>query len=112
VNDYKTKSAIVIDNMLFAELAIKLSESFGRVQYFCESLHDPFPDEKKGKVGAGFPGVERVLDWESHIDENDIFIFPDINWGLLRLCLREWVNECLVPGTVISWKITETRLRS
>ena len=88
MNDYSTKSAIVIDNYLFCELAIKLAESFGRVQYFAESLHDPFPDERKGKVGSGFPGVERVLDWESHIDENDIFIFPDINWGPTQVMLE------------------------
>ena len=86
--DYKTKSAIVIDSYLFAELAIKLAESFGRIQYFAECLHDPFPDEKKGKVGSGFPGVERVLDWESHVDENDIFIFPDINWGPTQILLE------------------------
>ena len=88
MNNYSTKSALILDNYLFCELAIKLSESFGKVMYFAESLHDPFPDEKKGKVGSGFPGVERVLDWESHVSESDIIIAPDINWGPAQIMLQ------------------------
>jgi hypothetical protein len=88
MNDFSTKSAMVLDSYLFAELAVKLSESFGKVRYFAESLHEPFPYSKKGLVGAGFPKVERVLNWEDYVKDTDIFICPDINWGPTQQFLR------------------------
>jgi len=87
-NQFSTKSAIILDNGLFAELAIKLAESFGHVQYYAPSMHDPFPKSKEGLIGDGYDNVERVLDWESRIGENDIFICPDINWAPTQSLLR------------------------
>jgi hypothetical protein len=87
-NNYKTKSVCIIDNGLFVELAITLSESFGKVYYY-SPWESSFPRSNDMLVGYGVPGITRVNDFWSIIDDIDLFVFPDIYFGPLQLHLEK-----------------------
>ena len=81
--DLKSKTAAVIDNGLFSELARTLSASFKTVYYTSPWVAD-FPSSLKTSLGEGFPEYERVRDIWDVIDEVDLFIFPDLHNGALQ----------------------------
>ena len=81
--DLKSKTVLISDNSLFAELARTLSKSFGRVLYTSPWIAD-FPSSSKTEIGEGFPEYERVKDIWSIIDEVDLFVFPDLHNGPLQ----------------------------
>jgi hypothetical protein len=74
---YKTKSCCVIDNGLFVELAIVLARSFGQV-YYSTTWESGFPKSNNMLTGKGIPNVERIDDFWGHINDIDLFVFPDI----------------------------------
>src|SRR5262245_27379488 len=80
---YKNKTALVYDNGLFVELAITLRKEFGRVLYFAPWVTG-FPKSNSLMVGQGIKGIERVsLIWP-HVDDVDLFVFPDVYEGALQ----------------------------
>jgi len=86
--DLKDKTIYIYDNGLFATWAEKLTESFGRVLYYCP-FKNAFPRSQQYVIGTGLKGVERVTNFWDHIQDADIFFFPDVYDGDLQLHLRE-----------------------
>jgi hypothetical protein len=64
-----------------------LTEYFGRVLYYCP-FKSGFPKSQQFAIGTGLSGVERVIDFWDHVDEADIFFFPDVYDGDLQEYLR------------------------
>ena len=85
--DLKTKTIFVCDYGLFASWALKLTQYFGRVLYYCP-FKSGFPKSQQFAIGTGLEGVERVIDFWDHVEEADIFFFPDVYDGDLQQHLR------------------------
>ena len=87
--DTHDKTVCIYDYGLFVSWAEKLTESFGRVLYFCP-WQDGFPTSRKFKIGQGLPGVERVEDFWGVVqrDEADLYVFPDVFCGDIQEYLR------------------------
>ena len=77
MDNLKEKVAMVIDYGMFISLAVKLSESFGKVKYY-SPWHSSFPMYEDWAIGQGIPEIERVDHYLDDIDSVDIFIFTDI----------------------------------
>lgn len=77
MKSYKSKTVLVYDNGLFAELAVTLAKDFGRVLYFCPWTN-AYPKSNSLLIGHGIDGVERVSEPWSYIDKVDLFVFPDV----------------------------------
>jgi hypothetical protein len=85
----KSKTACLVDHQgLYLPLALKLSESYGRVLYQdpCEKA---FPKINEAMIGDGFEGLEKVESFWEHKDEIDFFIFPDSQGSALQLELED-----------------------
>ena len=82
-NNYKTKCCTVVDNGLFVEMALKLAKDFGKVNYWTPWVN-AFPSSNSILVGKGLPGVERIDFLFDHIDETNLFVFPDVYFGDLQ----------------------------
>jgi hypothetical protein len=79
---------MVVDQGLFCELAIKLSQSFGHVYYWVPA-YSGFKKITKARIGQGIPDIELVDDiFEVPIDEVDLYVFPDVYFGWLQTHLR------------------------
>lgn len=82
------KTCCVVDHGLFVELALRLSRDFSRVLY-----HTPwsrgFPVLNDCIIGDGFDEIERCDDIFDHLNEIDLFVFPDIQDSGLQLHLEE-----------------------
>jgi len=83
----KDKIVLVWDNGLFVEIAITLSKHFKKVMYYTE-WRSSFPSKKGVMIGEGLEGIERVTDVWSHIEEVDLFVFPDCYYGPEQEYLR------------------------
>lgn len=78
---------MVYDYGLFATWAQKLTEYFGRVLYYCP-FKSAFPRSNQYVIGTGLDGVERIVNFWDHLDEVDLFVFPDVYDGDLQEHLR------------------------
>jgi len=77
-------TALVIDNGLFVELALRLARDFKKV-YYTVPWVSAFPKMNNGMIGTGFDAIEVVTDvFGEHFDEIDLFIFPDVYHGPLQ----------------------------
>lgn len=83
----KDKTACVIDNGLFTELAVTLAKSFKHV-YYLSSWVSSFPVAAAEEIGRGLPNVTRISHIWPILDEIDLFVFPDIYHGPLQVYLR------------------------
>ncbi len=92
------KTALVIDNGLFAEFALQLARSFKRVYYFCE-FRSAFPGIDKAAVANeyvngheqhSFDGLPlyRITNVFEVLDKIDIAVFPDVGNGDLAEHIR------------------------
>lgn len=73
----------MVDNGLFQECARTLTESFGKVFYTSPWVAD-YPTSYHTEMGEGFSEYERIADIWGHIDDVDLFVFPDIYQGPLQ----------------------------
>lgn len=83
----KSKTACIVDNGLFSELAVCLARDFGRVLYYV-SWESAYPKMNEAYIGYGLEGVERVESFWPMFDEIDIFIFPDLFHGPFQVWLE------------------------
>lgn len=84
---YQDKSVCLIDHGNMLEFAVKLTEDFGKV-YFWSDWKGFLPDADSLQVGMGIPGVTRVEDFWTIVDDIDLFIFLDIYDADLQQHLR------------------------
>jgi hypothetical protein len=95
--------ALVVDNGLFVEIAIKLAQKYKKVFYYVP-WESAFAKMNLGMIGTGLENIE-VVDsiYGAHFDEVDLFCFPDIYFGheqvfLEKLGKKVWgsrTGECL-----------------
>ena len=88
MGDLGDKTIMVRDYGLFATWAQKFAQDYGRVLYYCP-YKSAFPRSQQYAIGTGLEGVERVTNFWDHVDETDIFFFPDVYDGDLQVALRE-----------------------
>lgn len=88
MTSYKNRTCLIYDHGLFVELAITLSKSFGRVLYYAP-WENCAPKSNVRCIGEGIEEIERVPDIWSHIDEIDLFVFPDVYEGALQKYLAD-----------------------
>jgi len=103
IKDPSDVVALVVDNGLFVEIAIKLAKTYKRVLYYVP-WESAFAKMNLGKIGTGLEGIE-VVDsiYGPHFDEVDLFVFPDIYFGYEQEMLEKmgkavWgsrTGECL-----------------
>lgn len=92
---FKEAAACVYDYGAFVTLAAYLVGQFRRVYYFCP-WQDAYPSSGPRIVGTGIAGVTRIEgDIWDHLDDIDLFIFPEVCDGslqehLLALGKRVW----------------------
>ncbi len=79
--DFSNRTVLVIDQGLYAHVAEKLAESFGRVLYYCNGWRSAFPVSERFNIGAGIDGVERISNPWEHMDDADLIVFPDTYFG-------------------------------
>lgn len=79
----KSKTCMVVDNGIFVEMSRRLADDFGRVLYF-SPWSSGYPTSRGLLIGAGDDKIERVKDMWLHIDEVDLFVFPDVYEGGLQ----------------------------
>jgi hypothetical protein len=72
--------ACVVDNGLFIGLAQAISKDFKKV-YYTSPWVCAFPTTNTMSIGSHVPGIERIDEFWSRIDEIDLFIYPDIYTG-------------------------------
>ena len=77
MENLRSKSVLVADNGLFAELAPRLARDFGEVKYFMPWT-SAYPKAAAAHVGLGLEGVERVATFWDHVPDADLVVFPDI----------------------------------
>lgn len=88
MSTYSTKTACVIDNGLFAEVATTLAKSFGRVYYWTPWVN-AYPKSNDLLVGTGLEGVTRIDSIWPIVNKVDLFVFPDVYHGALQVHLVE-----------------------
>lgn len=71
----------------YTHLAEAVAPAFGRCLYYVP-WQTAFPSIREFAPGLGLPGIERVVDFESHLDEVDLVVFPDVGMGGLQEYLR------------------------
>jgi hypothetical protein len=103
--DPKDVVALVVDNGLFIELALKLAKTYKKVYYYVP-WESAFAKMNLAYIGHGFEDQNLfVVDsiYGPHFDEVDLFCFPDIYMGWEQTMLEKmgkvvWgsrVGECL-----------------
>jgi hypothetical protein len=85
-NAYKQRTACVFDHGLFVEMAVTLAKDFGRVLYACP-WESGYPKSNAMLIGEGLPGVTRISSIWEHLDDIDLFVFPDVYQGPLQMHL-------------------------
>jgi len=103
IKDPSDVVALVVDNGLFVEIAIKLAKTYKKVYYYVP-WESAFAKMNLGMIGVGLEGIE-VVDsiYGPHFDEVDLFVFPDIYFGYEQEMLEKmgkavWgsrTGECL-----------------
>ena len=86
--DTKAMTVCIVDNGLFVSWAIELTKYFGKVMYHFKPWKSAYPKSVCRNVGHGLPGVERIDDLFSVINEVDLFVFTDIYHGDLQCHLE------------------------
>jgi len=103
--DPKDVVALVVDNGLFVELALKLAKTYKKVYYYVP-WESAFAKMNLAYIGHGFEDQNLfVVDsiYGPHFDEVDLFCFPDIYMGWEQVALEKqgkivWgsrTGECL-----------------
>lgn len=77
--DLKDVHAVMVDNGLFEELAVRLAREFGSMSYY-NPWEAEFPVINDRILGAGLPKLHRLEDpyLNRVVDATDLYIFPDI----------------------------------
>ena len=79
----KNKKALVIDiGGLFPETAVRMLRDCASVKYFAE-WREAFVGITRAKIGDNLDGIERVDNYEDHLDSSDMIFVPDTMCGSL-----------------------------
>ena len=87
-DDLASKTVCIVDRGLFCDVSTILAQSFGRTLLNIETLTNS-PTSSQLRVGEGLDGVEKIASIWDHLDEIDLFVFPDLYQGPLQQYLSE-----------------------
>lgn len=87
MKEVKDITVLVADNGLFLPMAHRMAEECSRVLVWSSDQRS-FPSLRQGAIGDGFDRIERVWDFWPHIDDIDLFCFPDIGQSGLQAHLE------------------------
>lgn len=110
-----SKCVCIVDNGLFFSLALALSQQFnkngfGRVLY-CTQWDEQYPALAECVSGDGFESVERCDDYMRHVDDINLFCFPQRGLIGPQLLLEKMGKRVLGSRTGTELEIYRTRLR-
>lgn len=91
-----SKTFCVIESGLFQPLAHRLADQGNRVLYF-RDWRQSFPTANDLTIGQGY-NFECIRSLWEHIDEIDVFVFPDIGFGDLQQYLQSEGRACFGSG--------------
>lgn len=80
-------TCLVVDSGLFLPMALRMADDCKRVLYYNPDQRES-PSIKQGLIGSGMENVEITLDFWDHLNEIDLFCFPNIGQGGLQLHLE------------------------
>lgn len=81
------KTLLCIDGGMFQSFAHRMARDFKRVLYWRPWVTSfSHPNDKH--MGAGYPDIQKIDSWIEHIDEVDVFAFPDIGYAPEQAYLR------------------------
>lgn len=86
MSEYSNRRALVYDSGLNVGLANALARDFGEVFYFTPWSR-AFPSMTEVIAGHGYEGVKRIAHFWEHVNDVDLFIFPDCYNGDLQVYL-------------------------
>jgi hypothetical protein len=72
----------------YTHLAEAVVPDFARVLYWVPWQSRAFPVIQEFAPGLGLEGIERIVDFEDHLDDIDLVVFPDVGMGGLQEYLR------------------------
>jgi len=78
MDNLKEKIACVYDHGTFVPVAVRLARDFKKVYYHYPEWKTGFPQLKGVYFGEGYDNVEFIEDFWDHVNEIDVFIFPDV----------------------------------
>lgn len=107
----QNKVAVVYDNSLFQDIAVKLAEKFETVYYFTK-WQDAFTKYNPLQVGSGLPNVIRAERFYDIKDRCDFFCFPDIGDGDLQEDLKREGRQVYGSGKTDAVEIKRTLFNS
>jgi hypothetical protein len=81
------KTVLVVDNGLFQPFCHVLAKYFDRVLY-CREFRHSFPRPEDLIIGTGYDDITRVESIMGHINEVDLFVFPDSYFAEEQAYLR------------------------
>ena len=81
------KTICILENGLFQSFAHRMARDFKRVLYW-KPWVTSFSHPNDKHTGEGYPDIERVDSWLEHIDEVDVWAFPDIHYAPEQAYLR------------------------
>lgn len=82
MKDLSKLCACVVDGGLFADFATRLAVDFGKVYLYVPWEINPTSNQLM--IGQGLENVIKVDNWVSILDEVDLWVFPDVNYGPLQ----------------------------
>ena len=101
------KNILVIDiGGLFTEDAVRFARDNNNVKYFCE-WREAFAGITRAKIGDGLEGIERVDNYESHLDRSDLIWIPDTMCASLTEFLK--AHDYPVAGAGAAEKLENNR---
>ena len=81
------RTICILENGLFQSFAHRMARDFDRVLYW-KPWVTSFSHPNDRYTGTGYEGIERVDSWLEHIDEVDVWAFPDIGYAPEQAYLR------------------------
>lgn len=110
MNDYSNRRVLIYDSGYCTNLAVSLAAHFGEVLYYT-NWRRAFPSMTEVSIGYGYEGVTRIKNFWDHVNDVDLFIFPDCDNGDLQTHLesmgkRVWGSR---NGSNLEIKRWETR---
>ena len=84
---YSNKTVLVYDNGIFLNFAERLADFFGKVLYF-NQWKSAAPRTNVHDIGCGVDKITKIYNFWDHIDEVDLFVFPDVYDGDLQVYLE------------------------
>lgn len=106
--DLNDKKVLVYDFGSYLEVAQRLSKDYGIVYYFCPYVINGYPEHSSAVIGMNVPGVIKVKEWASVIEEVDLVYFPDSHEPYLQNFFRNVLGKA-VFGSVFACNLEHDR---